>query len=188
MWAGSPRRSILRSSCARRRFVVIGDGPLRGDLESLAARLCIADAVTFTGECDDMAARYHSLDVVLSTSWHEGTPLAVLEAMACALPVVATEVGGVPELVVSGTTGWLTPAGDEVEMAERTLSLLQAPETMQRFGRAARERARTLFSLDEQAQRSAALLSRLACEAPRARGSASPRPTLAADRDAAAAS
>ena len=170
------------------RFVVIGDGPLRGDLESLAARLRIADAVTFAGECDDMAARYQALDVVLSTSWHEGTPLAVLEAMACALPVVATEVGGVPELVVSGTTGWLTPAGDEVEMAERTLTLLRAPETMQRFGRAARERVRTLFSLDEQAQRSATLLSRLASESPRARGSASARPTLAADRDAAAAS
>ena len=170
------------------RFVVIGDGPLRGALEALAARLCIGDVVTFEGECDDMPARYQGLDIVLSTSWHEGTPLAVLEAMACGLPVVATDVGGVPELIVSGATGWLAPAGDEAAMARRALALLQSPETMHRFGHAARERVRTLFPLDEQVRQTAALLSRLARESPRARSHVPGRPTLAADRDAAAAS
>jgi glycosyltransferase involved in cell wall biosynthesis len=179
--------ALVHARLPQVRFVVIGDGPLRGDLEALAARLRIADAVTFAGECDDMPARYRALDIMLSTSWHEGTPLAVLEAMAAGLPVVATDVGGIPELVVSGTTGWLTPAGDEAEMAQRTLALLCAPATMQRFGRAARERVRTLFALDEQVLQTGALLTRLARESPRTRGAAL-RPTLAADRDAAAAS
>jgi glycosyltransferase involved in cell wall biosynthesis len=180
--------ALVHARLPQARFVVIGDGPLRGELESLATRLRIADAVTFEGECADMPARYQALDVLLSTSWHEGTPLAILEAMACGLPVVATDVGGVPELVVAGTTGWLTSAGDEAGMAQRTLALLAAPEPMHRFGRAARERAKTLFSLDAQVRETGALLARLARESPRTRGAAPFRPTLAADRDAAAAS
>jgi glycosyltransferase involved in cell wall biosynthesis len=167
------------------RFVVIGDGPLRADLESLAARLRIEHVVTFEGECSDMPTRYQGLDLLVCPSWQEGTPLAVLEAMACAIPVVATDVGGLPELVVSGATGWLVPAGDEAAMAQRTLALLDAPTTMHRFGRAARERARTRFSLDEQASRTASLLERLARDAPRSRGRAM-RPTVAPHRNDAA--
>lgn len=167
------------------RFVVIGDGPLRADLESLAARLRIDHVVRFEGECSDMPTRYQGLDVLLCPSWEEGTPLAVLEAMACAIPVVATEVGGVPELVVAGATGWLVPVGDEAAMAQRTLALLEAPTTMHRFGRAARERARTRFSLDEQASRTASLLERLAHDAARSRERAT-RPTVAAHRNDAA--
>jgi glycosyltransferase involved in cell wall biosynthesis len=169
-------------------FVVVGDGPLRPELESLATRLRISHVVTFAGECTDMPARYATLDVMLSTSWHEGTPLALLEAMACGLPVVATEVGGVPELVVSGTTGWLVPAGDEGEMARRTVALLEDRDAMRRFGRAARERAITMFPLDDQVQRTAALLGSLAHEGTRSRAGARPRPALAPGRDSVAAS
>jgi glycosyltransferase involved in cell wall biosynthesis len=102
--------------------------------------------------------------------------------MACGLPAVASDVGGVPEIVVPGETGSLATPGDEEEMAERAIALLRAPETMGRFGRAARERARTQFSLDEQAKRTSALLRRLAREATRPRDSAGVRPTLASDR------
>jgi glycosyltransferase involved in cell wall biosynthesis len=136
-----------------------------------------------------MPSRYAALDVLLLTSWHEGTPLVVLEAMASGVPVVATEVGGVPELVVSGTTGWLATPGDEVDIAERTIALLQAPDTMRRFGEAGRARVRSLFSLDEQAQRTGALLRTLAYEAGKRHGATTMRPTLATGRgDAAAAS
>lgn len=181
--------ALVHARVPAARFAIIGDGPLRGELESLAARLRIADVVTFAGECGDMPARYRSLDMLLSTSWHEGTPLAVLEAMACGLPVVATEVGGVPEIVVSGATGWLVAAGNEAEMAERTVALLQSPPTMRRFGRAARERAMTLFPLDEQVQRIGVLLTRLARDPWRARSAGMVRPALAAERgDTAAAS
>jgi glycosyltransferase involved in cell wall biosynthesis len=166
---------LVHARLPHARFIVIGDGPLRAELEALAARLCISHVVTFAGECADMPARYAGIDLMLLTSWHEGTPLAVLEAMSCALPVVATEVGGVPELVVSGTTGWLVAAGDEAAMAERTLALLHDRATMRRFGHAARERARTTFSLDGHVQRTAALLRSLARDT-RSRGAAPPRP------------
>ncbi|HSU43634.1 MAG TPA: glycosyltransferase [Casimicrobiaceae bacterium] len=170
------------------RFVVIGDGPLRAGLESLAARLRIGHVVTFAGECADMPARYAALDLMLLTSWHEGTPLAVLEAMSCALPIVATDVGGVPELVVCGTTGWLVPAGDAVAMAERAIGLLQDRDTMRRFGRAARDRASTAFTIDDQVRRTAALLRWLGREGMRSRGAALLQPrALATSRSDAAA-
>jgi glycosyltransferase involved in cell wall biosynthesis len=171
--------ALVHARMPQTRFVVVGDGPLRGELEALAATLSLAQAVTFAGECADMPARYPKLDLLLLTSWHEGTPLAVLEAMACGVPVIATNVGGVPELVVSGTTGWLTPPGDEAQMAARVVELLQAPGAMRRFGAAARERARTCFSLDEQVQRTGALLQDLARGTPKARAGPSVRPMLA---------
>jgi glycosyltransferase involved in cell wall biosynthesis len=156
--------ALVLARLPKTRFVVIGDGPLRSDLETLATRLSIRHAVAFEGECDDMPARYQAFDMLLLTSWHEGTPLVVLEAMASGLPVVATEVGGVPELVVSGKTGWLATPGDEVDMAAHVIALLQAPDTMRRFGEAARVRAKSMFSLDEQVERTAALLRSLVNE------------------------
>lgn len=169
------------------RFVMIGDGPLRPSLETLAASLSIGEALTFAGECADMPARYSSLDLLLLTSWHEGTPLAVLEAMACGVPVIATEVGGVPELVVAGTTGWLTAAGDEVQMAARVVELLQAPDAMRRFAAAGRERARTCFALDEQVSRTGALLRRIAQATRKLRGNPATRRAPAANHTEAAA-
>ena len=85
----------LRAQGSPARFVVIGDGPMRGELETLSDALAVRDAITFAGECRDMPARYRALDLLLLTSWHEGTPLALLEAMASGVPVVATDVGGV---------------------------------------------------------------------------------------------
>jgi len=170
------------------RFVVIGDGPMRAELEALAGELAMGHAIAFHGECENMPERYRNLDVLVATSWHEGTPLAVLEAMASGLPVVATDVGGVPELVASGVTGWLAAPGDEAALAERVIALLRSPETMCRFGEAARVRATTSFSLDEQVQRTATLLHALA-RADGTRPARAPlRPTLATDRgDATAA-
>jgi len=83
----------------RVRFVVIGDGHLRGALESLAHRLGIADLVTFTGFREDAVALYHDLDLVALTSLNEGTPLTLIEAMCCGRAVVATEVGGVVDIM-----------------------------------------------------------------------------------------
>ncbi|HJU24628.1 MAG TPA: glycosyltransferase [Casimicrobiaceae bacterium] len=174
--------ALIRARVPDARFAIIGDGPLRDELQALASRLRIRDAVSFEGECDDMPERYRALDLLMLTSWHEGAPLALLEAMACGLPVVATDVGGVPEIVVSGKTGWLATPGDEADMAERAVALLHGPETMRRFGRAARERARTQFSLDEQAKRTAELLRQLAREAPKSSHGTSARPTLASAR------
>jgi len=154
--------ALVHASIPSARFVVIGDGPLRAELHALARALRITDVVTFTGECDSMPERYHALDVVLCTSWHEGTPLAVLEAMASGLPVVATDIGGNPELVAAGLTGWLTPPGDELAMAERTVSLLADEAMRARFGAAARSRVVKQFSADDYIARTGALLEEVA--------------------------
>jgi glycosyltransferase involved in cell wall biosynthesis len=157
--------ALVHAAMPSARFVVIGDGPLRAELHAIARALRIVDVVTFAGECRGMPARYHALDVVLCTSWHEGTPLAVLEAMASGVPVVATDIGGNPELVASGVTGWLTPPGDEVSMAERTLSLLADEAMRARFGAAARTRVVQHFSVDDYVARTGALLNEVAYSA-----------------------
>jgi glycosyltransferase involved in cell wall biosynthesis len=78
----------------------------------------------------------------------EGLPLAVLEAMACAIPVVATNVGGTPEAVMDGQTGFLVTPGDHDALAARVIRLLRDAELSRRFGDAGRERAISFFSLD----------------------------------------
>ena len=118
-----------------------------------------------------MPSRYHEMDIVLCTSWHEGTPLAILEAMASGLPVIATDVGGNPELVLAGSTGWLTPPGDEVTMAESTLALLGDAALRERFGAAARDRVQSSFSADDYVTRSGKLLIEVAHSAAKSRAS-----------------
>ena len=140
------------------RFVVVGDGPLRKELEALAATLGIHAFVTFAGECTDMPARYRALDLMLLTSWHEGTPLAILEALASGVPVIATDVGGVAELIVAGTTGALVPPGDDARMAERACEMLASLDVLVRMGERGREHVRAHFSLDAQVRATAALL------------------------------
>jgi len=164
--------AIVHANAPAVRFVMIGDGPLRLELETLAKALRIEHVVTFAGECPGMPEQYHSLDVVLCTSWHEGTPLAVLEAMASGLPVVATDIGGNPELVAAGITGWLTLPGDEVAMAERTLSLLSDRALRERFGAAARARAVKEFSVRDYVTRTASLLNEVARSAVKPRAPA----------------
>ncbi len=163
--------ALVHAQSSSTRFVVIGDGPLRSELYALANALRITDVVTFTGEVRGMPPLYRELDVVLCTSWHEGTPLAILEAMASGLPVVATDVGGNPELVLSGVTGWLTPPGDEVAMAESTLSLLADPVLRHRVGAAARERVVRSFSMHDYVERTGKLLTEVAQSAAKPRAS-----------------
>ena len=163
--------ALVHAQCPMTRFVVIGDGPLRSGMHALAKALRIAHVTTFAGEVRGMPSRYHEMDIVLCTSWHEGTPLAILEAMASGLPVVATDVGGNPELVLSGLTGSLTPPGDEVTMAESTLALLRDPALRERFGAAARERVQRSFLAEDYVVRSGNLLIEVARSAPKSRTS-----------------
>jgi glycosyltransferase involved in cell wall biosynthesis len=81
------------------RFLVVGDGDLRGEMESAAADLGLTDRVVFTGWQTDIARVYPALDAVVLTSLNEGTPVSILEAMAAQRPVVATDVGGVRDLM-----------------------------------------------------------------------------------------
>ncbi|MGD0655174.1 MAG: glycosyltransferase [Thermoguttaceae bacterium] len=130
------------------KFLVIGDGPRRGELECLARELGLAGAVRFTGTRGDVPEMLSLVDVILLTSRMEANPASILEAMACEKPVVATRVGSVAETVLDGRTGYLVPPGDAYRLAERTLELLCHPDQAALMGRAGREHVIAHWSVD----------------------------------------
>lgn len=130
-------------------MAIAGDGPMRPPLERLAHEVGVADRVCFLGWRDDVAALLDAFDVVLVPSLQEGFGMTVVEAAAAAVPVVATEVGGIPEIVESGETGLLVPPGATDEMASALTRLLRDAALRERMGRRARERFVGRFSLDQ---------------------------------------
>jgi glycosyltransferase involved in cell wall biosynthesis len=129
-------------------FAVVGDGELRGELEDLVRHLDLGDRVVFTGFRNDLANVYSALDIVALTSFNEGLPVTIIEAMTAARPVVATDVGGVSELVEEGKTGFLVSEGDSAALADRILRLAGDPELIRCLGEAGRSLARTRFARD----------------------------------------
>jgi glycosyltransferase involved in cell wall biosynthesis len=117
-------------------------------LERRATELGIREHVHFLGWREDVADVLRASDIMVLPSLAEGLPMAILEAMACARPVVATPVGGVPEAVVDGQTGLLVPSEDAPALAQAVLRLLRDPALARRMGDAGRRRAESLFSLD----------------------------------------
>lgn len=129
-------------------FVLVGDGPDRDDYEALAIDLGLETVCRFTGHRTDVAELLRTLDVfVLSSRW-ESHPLALLEAMAAAVPIVATEVGGVPEIVRSGRDGLLVPPDQPQALAQAVVTLLDDPLAAERMSRRARHRYRARFRPD----------------------------------------
>jgi len=129
------------------RFVIVGDGLLRFALEQQARDLGIADRVLFTGWRSDLAPIYADLDVLVVSSNNEGTPLSAIEAMAASCPVVATRVGGVPDLISDYESGRLVPPRDAKALAGAVLDLLHHPEMAQAMGRNAMIAARERFDV-----------------------------------------
>jgi glycosyltransferase involved in cell wall biosynthesis len=125
---------------------IVGDGPEREALEEEAHSLGLAD-VQFLGERNDVPAQIDDADVFALASRSEGLPVSVLEAMAAGLPVVASAVGGVPELLDEGT-GRLVPPGDPAALAEALQGVLADPGLRSRLGRAARARVEERFDLE----------------------------------------
>lgn len=128
-------------------FVVAGDGELRGALEA-RAQTALGERIKFLGWVTDLPALYAALDLVVLTSRNEGMPVALIEASAAGLPVVATRVGGVPEVVGDGITGLLVPPGNAGAVAEAVSSLLNDPGLACSMGAEARRRAGEQFSAD----------------------------------------
>ncbi len=98
------------------KFVIIGDGELRGELEQEAARLGVAANVIFAGARTDIAAQLRAMDIFVLPSLWEGLPLVLLEAMAAGLPIVATGVDGVKEILTDGKNALLVPPGNPIEL------------------------------------------------------------------------
>ena len=127
-------------------------GAFQDALERESERLGIRERVEF-GFHEDVPALLESLDVVALPSWTEGLPVVLLEAMAHARPVVATPVGGTPELVVDGETGLLVPPRDPEALAAALRRLLEDPDLARRLGEAGRARVAERFTADAQAHR-----------------------------------
>ena len=130
------------------RFQFVGDGPLRGPLEHEAEDLAIAAAVTFLGHRPDVAAILRGTTIFAFPSLMEAFPNGVMEAMAAEVPVVATAVGGIPELVEHGRNGLLVPPGDDAALAAALLSMLSDPVRARGLAVAGRETIGQRYSFE----------------------------------------
>jgi glycosyltransferase involved in cell wall biosynthesis/4-amino-4-deoxy-L-arabinose transferase-like glycosyltransferase len=122
-------------------FVIVGDGPLRADVEARVVASGLAERVHLTGLRRDVADLMHSFDIFALTSLWEGLPRVLPQAMAAGLPIVATAVDGNAEAVEDGLNGFLTSPGDPYDMAAALLRLLERPALSRRMGQAGRARA-----------------------------------------------
>jgi N-acetyl-alpha-D-glucosaminyl L-malate synthase BshA len=140
--------SVFAQVCAAvdSRLILIGDGPDRPVAQETAKEFGVIDRVKFVGVVDQVAPLLNKADLFLLPSSTESFGLVALEAMASGVPVIASNIGGIPEVVEDGVTGYLEDVGDVDRMAERAIELLRDDEARRRFGRAARERARTRFN------------------------------------------
>ena len=138
----------LRARVTRRVLLtIVGQGPLRADLERLVTTLDLGDTVTFAGAAADVRPVLRDADCLLLTSDREGTPNVILEAMAAARPVVATTVGGIGALVDPHHTGFLCAPDDEAGLGAALAVLANDPALAERFGRTARGRVEASFGL-----------------------------------------
>ncbi|MBI3287600.1 MAG: glycosyltransferase, partial [Chloroflexi bacterium] len=139
------------------KFAVVGDGQSRGELEAYARSLGIASQVIFTGWRRDLPTLYADLNVLALSSNNEGTPVSIIEAMAAGVPVVATSVGGVPDLVREGETGFLVKAEDIGGMAAAILELVRNPERAERMGQEGQRLAQENYSVHRLLERTRSL-------------------------------
>jgi glycosyltransferase involved in cell wall biosynthesis len=164
----------LRQAVPEARVVVFGDGPERPALERRIVEYGLNEIVRLPGFRDDLDALLPWADVVVLPSFTEGLPNVALEAGAAGVPVVATAVGGTPEVVVNGQTGFLVPAGDPTTLAARVADMLRNPDWAGAFGQAARRRMENLFSFEGQARAYAQLFDEITST--RVRGQERPVP------------
>jgi len=148
------------------RLVFIGDGPAASDLRRQVHEVGLAEHVHFLGARRDIPRLLRAFDVFVLPSHQEGLGLAIIEAMAAGLPVVATRVGGIPEVVVEGETGLLVEPGNPPELAEVIVHLLTNPYTRRQMGIKGRQRVEAYFT----SQRTAANLTALYCRLLQAKG------------------
>lgn len=139
--------SLLASDFPALRLMVAGTGPLRGELEAQAARLGVADRIHWLGFRNDIPLILDAVDVFAFPSVCEALGYALLEAMATEKPCVASAVGGIPEVIADGETGFVTPPRDPSALAGAIRGLLESPELRHRFGLAGRRRVLDVFNL-----------------------------------------
>ena len=152
----------VRQTYPQVRLVFVGDGPLRINLEALVLERGLADVVHFTGQRADVARLLGAFDIFVLPSLREALPIAVIEAMAVGLPVVAARIGGIPEVVEDGTTGCLVPPGDEAALAAMLTQLVADPALAARLGAAGQARVQAQFTVEQMVRRVEHLYDELA--------------------------
>jgi len=138
----------IQSKIPGARLMIIGDGPLLGELKEYARKHLIANKVIFTGIREDLPSLYRAMDVFVLPSLKEGIPMALLEAMAMEIPVIATDVGGIPYVVSPDQDGILIPPVDPDILAEKISSFLQDEPLRFEIGKKARSKIIERFSLN----------------------------------------
>ena len=131
------------------KLILIGDGPERIFIQQLVKELKLGDHVYFLGEQDYLEPLFFCADLFLLPSEQESFGLTALEAMACGVPVICAETGGLPEVITHGETGFLYPIGEIKKMAESVVDLLRNPERHELFRNQARRRASQCFNADQ---------------------------------------
>jgi glycosyltransferase involved in cell wall biosynthesis len=138
----------LRESGVDATLCMVGDGPDRAGLEQRAHDLGIVRDTLFLGYQEEVAPFYAAFDALVLPSSNEGTPVSVIEALGAGRPVVATRVGGVPDVVRDGKDGFLVEPGETDELAERLERLARDPELRERMGREGRDRVLPRYAVD----------------------------------------
>jgi glycosyltransferase involved in cell wall biosynthesis len=142
-------------------FVLVGEGALRATVQRWVEELGLTKRVRVVGARSDVWQLLHHLEVFVLATHHEGSPNVVMEAMAAERPVVATNVDGAAELVVSGETGWLVPRKDVEAMAEAIERLLKHPDQAKTMGARGRARIEQHFSIEQTVRKTMALYEEL---------------------------
>jgi glycosyltransferase involved in cell wall biosynthesis len=154
-------RLAQQSATPRCQLLIVGDGPALDHLRRLSDQLGIAPWVVFAGMRRDVPSLLPLMDVFVLPSAYEGFGISIIEAMAAGRPVVATAVGGIPDIVVHGETGLLVPPADPAALASAVDTLLTNPRKAATFGARGRERASERFSIEAVVRRHAELYESL---------------------------
>jgi glycosyltransferase involved in cell wall biosynthesis len=151
----------VRTAVPDAAFVIAGEGKLMQGLRELAAQLGLEGDVFFIGRCEKVAELLSVSEVCALSSTAEGFSNAILEYMAAARPVVVTDVGGAREAVIAGETGYIVPAGDDEQMAERMIELLRYPKRSRAMGERGRLAVEEKFSCERHLQNTLELYDEL---------------------------
>ena len=138
----------IRKEKYRVKFLIVGDGFLRTKLQDFVVKKNMEKDVIFTGFKRNLEELYSSIDILVNPSLYESFGNTCLEAMAYGKPVIATNTGGVPEVIEDGVTGILVPPRNFKKMAEAVIYLLKNPNITQKMGKAGREKAKKYFTIN----------------------------------------
>jgi glycosyltransferase involved in cell wall biosynthesis len=142
-------------------FLLVGDGEMMATVRSRIQELKLQDRFVLTGLRQDVPELMALMDVFVHPAWFDVLPRAIVQALTTATPVVATHVGGIPEVVKDGVTGFLAPPRDLPALTEPIIRLLKEPELRARMGRAARESTSSAFTVEAMVKATEAVYNNL---------------------------